>query len=314
MSTIISVKELRKNFGSVIAVNGVSFTVNKGEMFGLVGPDGAGKTTTMRVLCGLLVPAAGDVSLFGLPLNKEVRNIQKKIGYLSQKFSLYGDLSIDENLHFFARVHGIKSYKEYADRLLSFTRLTGFRTRRVDKLSGGMKQKAALACSLVHKPEILFLDEPTTGVDPVSRRDFWKILSDLLKDGLTIFMTTPYLDEAERCNRVALMHEGRLIALDEPDLLRRSINREILEIVCNDAFGTAKLIRNNFDVDLQLFGDRLNILTGDGESLASELLEYLKQNSVDVISWRKTIPSLENAFIYLINQEPKVARLSEEGA
>ncbi len=186
MQSTIQINELKKSYKDIEAVKGISFEVRKGEMFGLVGPDGAGKTTTIRILCGLLACDSGSVTILGDELKTNKRKVQKKIGYLSQKFSLYGDLTIDENIEFFADIHGVKNFEERRNQLLEFTRLTPFRDRLADNLSGGMKQKLALACSLIHKPEIIFLDEPTTGVDPVSRRDFWKILSNLIKDGIKI--------------------------------------------------------------------------------------------------------------------------------
>ncbi len=196
MNEAINIEQLHKNYGDIKAVNGINLNVNEGEMFGLVGPDGAGKTTTIRILCGLLKVDSGSVEVLGSELKKNKKEIQNQIGYLSQKFSLYGDLSVDENIEFFADIHNVKDFHNRRNELLAFTRLTPFRDRLAEKLSGGMRQKLALACSLIHKPKILFLDEPTTGVDPVSRRDFWKILSDLQKEGITILMTTPYLDEA----------------------------------------------------------------------------------------------------------------------
>src|SRR5574338_611102 len=214
MTPAIKIDGLYKSYGKIEAVKGISLEVAEGEMFGLVGPDGAGKTTTIRILCGLLSPDSGEVTMFDDNLKTHRRKIQKDIGYLSQRFSLYGDLTVDENIEFFADIHGVKNYESRRNELLEFTRLTPFRNRLADNLSGGMKQKLALACTLIHKPKIIFLDEPTTGVDPVSRRDFWKILSDLQKDGITIFMTTPYLDEAERCNRIALMNNGEIISWD----------------------------------------------------------------------------------------------------
>jgi ABC-2 type transport system ATP-binding protein len=220
MNNIIEISNLEKSFGNIKAVKGISMQVQKGEMFGLVGPDGAGKTTTMRTLCALLLPDKGEVAVMGINLNKSGKKIQNKIGYLSQNFSLYVDLTVDENIEFIAKIHNITEFEERRNELLEFTRLIKFRDRLADKLSGGMKQKLALACSLIHKPEILLLDEPTTGVDPVSRRDFWKILSQLQNEGITIFMTTPYLDEAERCNRVALMNEGELISIDTPQNIK----------------------------------------------------------------------------------------------
>ncbi|NUN07854.1 MAG: ABC transporter ATP-binding protein [Ignavibacteriaceae bacterium] len=302
MEKVIEVSGFSKNFGEISAVRGISFEVIKGEMFGLVGPDGAGKSTTIRTLCGLISPDNGEISMFGLPQKKNLKQIQNRLGYLSQKFSLYGDLSIDENINFFARIHGVKNHKEYANTLLSFTRLIDFRARRVERLSGGMKQKAALACSLIHKPSVLFLDEPTTGVDPVSRRDFWKILSDLLKDGLTIFISTPYLDEAERCNRVALMSGGDIISLDTPDKLKESIQKVVHEIVCEDTFSVSRLIKENFSIEPQLFGDRINILTDESSDEIKNIIEFLSSRSVRVLSSRTMMPSLENAFIYLVNK------------
>ena len=212
-----------RRYGAVTAVEQLSFEVRAGQMFGLIGPDGAGKTTTVRLAGGLLKPDAGSIRIFGRDPVTEHRAVTADVGYLSQRFSLYGDLTIDENIAFFAEIHGVKRYAPARDRLLEMTQLTPFRSRRADHLSGGMKQKLALACTLVHEPRILLLDEPTTGVDPVSRREFWKLLSEALSRGLTIVMTTPYLDEAERCTRVALLHEGHLLALDAPSNLQRRI-------------------------------------------------------------------------------------------
>jgi len=302
MSDAINIKELKKSYGDIEAVKGISFEVNKGEMFGLVGPDGAGKTTTIRILCGLIAPDEGSASLLGDDIRKNKRKVQKKIGYLSQKFSLYGDLTVDENIEFFADIHGVKNYNERRNELLEFTRLTPFRERLADNLSGGMKQKLALACSLIHKPEIIFLDEPTTGVDPVSRRDFWKILSSLIKEGITIFMSTPYLDEAERCNRVALMNKGEIISIDEPRKIRASINKEIIEIVSPQARKAYKLVQQNMDNEVQLFGDRINIVAESYEKEYSHIENLLKQNGITIESSRSIPPSLENVFIHLVKE------------
>ncbi len=231
MNEVIKIENFKKSYGDIVAVNGVSYSVAKGEMFGLVGPDGAGKTSTIRMLTGLMRPDAGNAEVLGYDLRTQQNKIKNEIGYLSQKFSLYGDLTVDENIEFFADIHGVKNYKDRRNKLLEFTRLTPFRDRLAEKLSGGMKQKLALACTLIHKPKIIFLDEPTTGVDPVSRRDFWKILSNLQKDGITIFMTTPYLDEAERCNRIALMNNGEIISWDTPKNVKASLKEQIVEIV-----------------------------------------------------------------------------------
>ena len=209
-----------KRFGATAALAGLSFDVAKGEMFGLIGPDGAGKTTAIRLLCGLLHPDAGSVRVLGADPAREHAVITERVGYLSQRFTLYGDLTIDENIEFFAEIHGVPNFRPRREQLLEMTRLTPFRKRLAERLSGGMKQKLALACTLVHQPELVVLDEPTTGVDPVSRREFWKLLSEFLARGVTIVMSTPYLDEAERCTRVALMHEGQVLAADQPGRLR----------------------------------------------------------------------------------------------
>jgi len=220
MTAAIALHRAVKRYGGTRALDEVTFEVAGGEMFGLIGSDGAGKTTAIRLMCGLLRPDGGQVRVLGRDPVRDHRQITGRVGYLSQRFSLYGDLSIDENVAFFAEVHGVRDYRRRRDQLLSMTQLTPFRGRLADWLSGGMKQKLALVCTLVHEPELLLLDEPTTGVDPVSRREFWKLLSEFLAQGITIVMSTPYLDEAERCTRVALLHEGRLLACDDPSRLR----------------------------------------------------------------------------------------------
>jgi ABC-2 type transport system ATP-binding protein len=302
MEAVITVNNFKKSYGNVDAVKGISFEIFKGEMFGLVGPDGAGKTTTIRSLCGLLNADEGDITLLNNNLVKNKKEIQTKIGYLSQKFSLYGDLSVDENIEFFADIHGVNDYKTKRNSLLEFTRLINFRDRLADKLSGGMKQKLALACCMIHTPQILFLDEPTTGVDPVSRRDFWKILSNLQSEGITILMSTPYLDEAERCNRVALINKGKIISLDLPQKIKESVNKVIIEIVCTDIRSASGIIKRNSNFEVQLFGDRINVI-GDSEEAYHEILKILDENKVKVIDYRVTSPSLENVFIHLVEED-----------
>ncbi|MCB0748084.1 MAG: ABC transporter ATP-binding protein [Ignavibacteriae bacterium] len=300
MNIIIQIDNFSKSYGNLKAVNGISLSIPKGEMFGLVGPDGAGKTTTIRALCGLLKSDSGNISLMDFDIKKNRKDIQNNIGYLSQKFSLYEDLTIDENIEFFAEIHNIKKYEERRNELLEFTRLTEFRKRQAGRLSGGMKQKLALACSLIHKPKILFLDEPTTGVDPVSRRDFWKILSNLLKEGITIFIFILYLDEAERCNRVALMNKGEIITLDTPAKIKESINKKVIEIVCDDVRLAGKLIKEKLDLDVQLFGDRLNTVVSNAESEFKRIEKLLTENNISINDYRINIPSLENVFIHLV--------------
>ena len=302
MNQIIKIENLKKSYGEILAVNDISVSIEQGEMFGLVGPDGAGKTTTIRILCGLLKPDSGFVEVLGSDLNTKKKEIQNQIGYLSQKFSLYGDLSIDENIEFFADIHNVKGFEKRRDELLAFTRLTPFRDRLAEKLSGGMRQKLALACSLIHKPKIIFLDEPTTGVDPISRRDFWKILSDLQKDGITILMTTPYLDEAERCNRVALMNKGEIIAVDTPQNIKSSIHKQVIEIITDDIKKTYSLLKEKFGTDVQIFGDRINLVTDDSKSVIDEIKAILQKNDLTLLHYRTITPSLENVFIHLVKK------------
>jgi ABC-2 type transport system ATP-binding protein len=302
MEAVIKINDLKKSYDSVLAVDGVNYHVNRGEMFGLVGPDGAGKTTTIRMLVGLLVPESGSAEILGFDLLSQKNLIKNEIGYLSQKFSLYGDLTIDENVEFFADIHGVKHFEKRRDELLEFTRLTPFRDRLADKLSGGMKQKLALACTLIHKPKIIFLDEPTTGVDPVSRRDFWKILSNLLKEGITIFMSTPYLDEAERCNRVALMDKGKIISCDTPKNVKESMNIQVLEIVCTPVRIAYNVIKAATDFEVQMYGDRLNIAVSEYEKDYALIKKLFVENSIVEIDKRIITPSLENVFIHYMSK------------
>ena len=306
MKTAIKLNNIKKNYGEVSALKGISFDVLPGEMFGLVGPDGAGKTTTIRLLCGLLAPSDGSAELFGLDLVKDKNKIQKHIGYLSQKFSLYGDLTIDENIEFFADLHGVKDYQSRRNELLEFTRLTPFRDRLGDNLSGGMKQKLALACTLIHKPKIIFLDEPTTGVDPVSRRDFWKILSNLQKEGVTIFMSTPYLDEAERCNRVALLNNGKVLCFDTPKNIKTSISKIIIEVVCSPIISAYKLLKEKSSYEVQMFGDRLNVAVDNYEKDFLEIEKLISGNAIQIFDHRVISTSLENVFIHLIGESGRI--------
>lgn len=299
----IEIESVTKKFGERTAVDAISLQIQQGEMFALVGPDGAGKTTMIRMLCGITPPTSGELTVQGFSVRRQPEEVRKRIGYLSQKFSLYGDLTVDENIEFFAEIHSVKDYKIRRNELLEFTRLTPFRTRLAEKLSGGMKQKLALACTLVHTPEVIFLDEPTTGVDPVSRRDFWKVLSSLLKTGITIVMTTPYLDEAERCTHVGLMNEGKLLMADTPQDMRKVMKGEIVELVCSDIRRSFSLLKRNGAVkEVQAFGDRLNILVEQAQRDMPKILAHLKDSAIDVADWRTIPPSLENIFISLLTE------------
>ena len=228
---IIEIRGLTKRFGALTAVDHLDLEVAKGEIFGLVGPDGAGKTTTLRMLCGLMDPSEGTALVAGCDAAKDSQGVKDQIGYMAQRFGLYQDLTVEENMVFYADLFDItgQTRDDLTAQLLRMTRMEPFRARQAGRLSGGMKQKLALMCTLLHRPRILFLDEPTNGVDPVSRRDFWAILYQLLKDGITIFMTTAYLDEAERCNRVGLMHKGKLIRCSTPEAMKADTGTSSLE-------------------------------------------------------------------------------------
>ena len=299
----VSFARVTKRYGAVTAVDALSFDVSAGEMFGLIGPDGAGKTTTIRLTGGLLKPDVGRIRVFGRDPVADHRAITDEVGYLSQRFSLYGDLTIDENIAFFAEIHGVRRYGPARDRLLDMTQLTPFRARRADRLSGGMKQKLALACTLVHEPRILLLDEPTTGVDPVSRREFWKLLAEFLGRGLTIVMATPYLDEAERCARVALLHDGHLLALDEPSRLQNALAGQILEVITGtDRPAVEALARVPGVIDVQSFGDRAHarVAPGAEQSVVPAIESAMRGANVPLVSVRPIAASLEDVFIDLI--------------
>ncbi len=308
--TLVRVEGLTRRYDSLVAARDVTFQVARGEMFGLIGPDGAGKTTTLRVVLGLLAAHAGTVRTCGLDPWKEGAALSQKIGYLSQRFSLYGDLSVDENVAFFAEIHGVNGWRARRDELLEMLRMSPFHDRLADRLSGGMKQKLALACTLIHTPELLVLDEPTTGVDPVSRRDFWKILARLQREGLTLLLTTPYLDEAERCQRVALMDHGRILTVNTPDALRAEARGVVIELIARPKRRAVELLQKLEHVsDVQAFGERLHVtLAGLDASLAeatrSRLSEALGAAGVEVEAARAITPSLEDVFIARMGADP----------
>ena len=299
MSAAVQFTGVEKRFGGATALAGLTLDVRKREMFGLIGPDGAGKTTAIRLLCGLLHVDAGTVRVFDRDPVRDHAWVTSRVGYLSQRFSLYGDLTIDENIEFFAEIHGVRGFKARRDTLLGMTQLTPFRGRLADKLSGGMKQKLALACTLVHGPRLIVLDEPTTGVDPVSRREFWKLLSEFLARGITIVMSTPYLDEAERCARVALLHEGRTLAVDEPARLRTLIGGRILEVMApgrRDAADVARALPGVTDV--QVFGERLHLtIERDSDDAVEAVVREIAHTPLAGAVVRAVPPSLEDVFI-----------------
>lgn len=297
MGNAIEIKGLSKSFEGLKAVDDISFNVKQNEVFGIVGPDGAGKTTLIRMLCGLVLPDAGTAEILGFDLLKQNSSIRDKIGYLSQKFSLYADLTIDENIEFFAELHGVKHFKERRNELLEFTRLDKFRHFLAGKLSGGMKQKLALACTLIHKPAIIFLDEPTTGVDPVSRRDFWKILSALHSEGVTIVISTPYMDEAERFSTIAMISSGKLLKNDSPKMIKASMKKTIIEITSPELRKAYEVIIERINPEAQLFGDRIDIAVDDADRELKRIIEMLKKSEITVTDSRVKPVSLENVFI-----------------
>lgn len=302
----VELKNLSRSYGRLQAVANLTFSVSSGQMFALVGPDGAGKTTTIRLLCGLISPSSGTASVAGYDLNRDPDKIKERIGYLSQEFSLYEDLNVDENIEFFAEIHGIRDYRSRREELLEFTRLKPFRRRLADRLSGGMKQKLALACTLIHRPQIVFLDEPTTGVDPVSRRDFWIILSSLLKRGITVFMTTPYMDEAERCNRVGLLSRGILLAVDTPQGIKSRLEGCLLEVASDrnrKAYNLLQKAGLPGLLEVQLFGDRLHVRIEDRKRDLDALHDTLQREGIRIRESRLISPGLEDVFISLVRKE-----------
>ena len=304
-NTAIETLNLTRSFGSVIAVDHLTLAIPRGELFGLVGPDGAGKTTTLRMLGGILTPTEGDAIVAGHSIRKEPVALKGKIAYMSQRFGLYGDLTVLENLMFYADLFEVPAKEPAAriDRLLAFSNLTPFKDRLADKLSGGMKQKLGLACALIHTPEIVLLDEPTNGVDPVSRRDFWRILYEMLKEGVTILVSTAYLDEAERCNRVGLMHQGRLLALDTPAAIKTLMAADLVEIPVADAWRARRLLTGVPEAkSVTLFGHHLHVALEEMDRDLPIVWRALEREGLEPHDPRRVIPSLEDVFISMIEQ------------
>jgi drug efflux transport system ATP-binding protein len=290
---------LTRRFGHSVAVDRLDLEVSRDEIFALVGPDGAGKTTLIRMLCGALTPDAGDAIVMGHNVIRDPEQVKARIGYMPQRFSLYGTLSVMENLRLYADLYRVppREFPERAGRLLADFRLSPFGARLVQFLSGGMKQKLALACTLIHDPEALILDEPTTGVDPVSRRQFWRILYDLNRGGITVFVSTPYMDEAERASRVGLMDRGRIIALGDPASLKAEMRGEILEVVASPQAAAKAVLRAHEAVrSLEVFGDRLHVLVPSAD-VRPDLERALAESGVRVAGFRRIPPSLEDVFV-----------------
>jgi len=300
----IQIEELEKSFAEVKAVSGFSLKVRRGELFGLIGPDGAGKTTLIRMLVGLIKPDAGKVLVGGFNVTDELFRIKEIIGYLSQRFSLYPDLTVQENIRFYGDLFGVppRLQKEKEKQLLAFSRLAPFAKRRASALSGGMKQKLALCSSLIHTPRILFLDEPTTGVDPISRREFWGLLSRLQKEGTTIFISTAYMDEAARCDRVGLMFSGKLMVVESPEKIPQGYPYNLLEVRIEEPVEKAGMLERLPQVrSVQVFGDRLHLAVDRVEEAEESIKGTLTSHGVPSFELREIAPGLEDVFVELIS-------------
>jgi ABC-2 type transport system ATP-binding protein len=296
---------LTRAFDDQVAVDRLDLTIPAGELFGLIGPDGAGKTTTLRLLAGLLKVTDGEATVAGFDLISDPEAIKPHIGYMAQEFSLYAELTVIENLHFFSDIYDVDPGKveERSDRLLTFAGLQEFRDRRAEHLSGGMKKKLALACTLIHEPDILFLDEPTTGVDPVSRREFWEILTELNLTGTTILVTTPYMDEADRCERVGLIYEGRLVICDSPATIRASLPGEVLELHPSDWRVAREVVSDLPGVrQVQTYGEALHLIVDSVEQRTQEIQSALKKKGLEILQLKPVAPRMEEAFIFLIDR------------
>jgi ABC-type multidrug transport system ATPase subunit len=294
---------ISKNYGSVPALRNVRFAVNHGELFGLIGADGAGKTTLFRILATLLLPDEGQAEVLGLDVKSSYRQIRRRIGYMPGRFSLYQDLSVEENLRFFATVFGTTVEQNYDLVRDIYRQLEPFRGRKAGKLSGGMKQKLALSCALVHRPELLLLDEPTTGVDAVSRQEFWQMLLRMKEQGITILVSTPYMDEATRCDRIAFIQEGALLALDTPSGITRLFTKKLFAVTASDRYRLIVELRafeHSFSV--YAFGDAVHYTDRRRHAEPSELAEYLASRGLAGIRVRPVEPSIEDTFMALMQE------------
>jgi ABC-2 type transport system ATP-binding protein len=301
----VEAENLTKRFRKVEAVRGISLDIAPGEIFGLIGPDGAGKTTTIRMLAGVMKPSSGFARVNGFDTSREAERLRLNVGYMSQRFSLYGDLSARENLEFYADIFGVRGVerKQQIQRLLHFARLEEFQNREAGVLSGGMKKKLALACALIHRPQVLFLDEPTIGVDPISRREFWDILSDLHVEGVTICVSTAYMDEAERCSRVGLIYRCEIISEGPPAMLRQLVKGDLLAVVTQE-ISRAEAVAKKLEgiLEIQVYGDRLHLFVDDVAKRKPEIEAEMARAGIRVAQVRLSVPRLEEAFISLVTR------------
>jgi ABC-2 type transport system ATP-binding protein len=302
----IEVQNLTKRFGDRVAVNDVTFSVAPGEVFAFLGPNGSGKSTTIRMLCGILAPSSGQGRVLGFDIARDGERVKQHIGYMSQKFALYEDLTVRENLDFYSGVYGVTGARkrERVQQLIEMAGLEGRENQLAGQLSGGWKQRLALGCAIVHEPPLLFLDEPTAGVDPVSRRRFWTMIYGLAQSGVTIFVTTHYLDEAEHANRVAMIHGGVLKALASPEELKRTALRgQLYVLVCNAPIEAVALLQNVPGVDeVALYGTNLHLVLDPEQQTPDSIIAYLDQAGIPTSSMEQIEPSLEDVFISLIGE------------
>ena len=305
---IICTKQLTRTYRKTVALNDLDLCIERGEIFGLVGPDGAGKTTVLRLMAAVMRPTSGRVHVAGYDSVRQAESIRSYVGYMPQRFSLYVDLDVMENLNFFADIFGVEGAerRQRIDQLLAFSNLTPFIDRRAGQLSGGMQKKLALACTLIHQPDVLLLDEPTTGVDPVSRREFWDILADLHISGTTIVVSTPYMDEAERCNRVGLLFKGSLIECGTPQVIKSKVLGQVLELRPDSLARAQELLATRSDVlEIQEYGDLLHVFVDDAQRRIPQLRTELEQAGIQVNGLRVIQPRMEEAFISLVGKRRK---------
>jgi len=303
----IEAASLTKRFGGFVAVDDVTLDVEEGEVFGLLGSNGAGKSTLIRLFCGLLTPTSGHGTVLGLDVGRQSEAIRRRIGYMTQRFSLYDDLSVRHNLDFFSGVYGLRG-KDRAERIAWAIRMAGLEGKEdlvTRSLPGGWKQRLALACAVLHRPQVVFLDEPTGGVDPISRRRFWTLIDEMSGEGVTLIVTTHYLDEAERCDRIALMHQGRLLGLGSvPEMKEVFAGRAILEVTCPRFLeAQERLEREDWILEASVFGDRLHVVVADAEEGKRRILDLLERDGNTPAAAERIVPSLEDVFIHSIEKD-----------
>ncbi|MBE9511233.1 MAG: ABC transporter ATP-binding protein [Bacteroidetes bacterium] len=303
----LNINNINKSFEGLQALNDITFSVREGELFGLIGPDGSGKTTLFRVITTLLLPDRGEVNLFGLDVLKNYKKVRQLVGYMAGRFSLYHDLTVEENLKFYATVFGTTVEENYDLIKDVYCQIEPFKTRKAGKLSGGMKQKLALSCALIHKPRLLVLDEPTTGVDAVSRKEFWDMLKRLQKKGITILVSTPYMDEASLCDRVGLIQKGNLLSVNKPENIIAEYQRELLSVSSDNLYKLVNDLRNDEDTHSAfLFGHSVHLTRKDRQASAKQVIKYLKDKGHERIYVKVIKPEIEDCFMDLMHEEDEI--------